>query len=60
RPNFGAAAAPDTARQLLDRFVTLLAQSGVPVQTGEFGADMKVVVENDGPVTLVLEVQNPI
>lgn len=55
RPDFSAAAQPDAARALFERFVTLLRLENVPVETGIFGADMKVVVENDGPVTLILE-----
>jgi D-tyrosyl-tRNA(Tyr) deacylase len=57
RPNFGAAAAPEPARQLYERFVTLLSTQDVPVQTGVFAASMSVTVENDGPVTLVLNVE---
>ena len=55
RPNFSAAAKPEKARPLFETFVTLLRLENVPVETGVFGAHMKVVVENDGPVTLILE-----
>jgi D-tyrosyl-tRNA(Tyr) deacylase len=55
RPNFGGAAKPEIARHLYERFVKLLSESGIPVQTGEFAAMMNVKVENDGPVTLILE-----
>jgi D-tyrosyl-tRNA(Tyr) deacylase len=55
RPNFTGAAAPEIARQLYERFVTLLSESGIPVATGQFAAMMQVTVENDGPVTLILE-----
>jgi D-tyrosyl-tRNA(Tyr) deacylase len=55
RPNFAAAAKSENARALFERFVTLLRLQNVPVEAGIFGADMKVVVENDGPVTLILE-----
>lgn len=55
RPSFMAAAAPDAARQLFESLATLLAAQGVEVQKGVFGADMRVSVENDGPVTLILE-----
>jgi len=55
RPNFGGAAKPEIARHLYERFVTLLGESGIPVQTGQFAAAMNVKVENDGPVTLILE-----
>jgi D-tyrosyl-tRNA(Tyr) deacylase len=55
RPSFTDAALPDTARPLVDRFAALLADQGVPTQTGEFGAHMQVGLVNDGPVTLILE-----
>jgi D-tyrosyl-tRNA(Tyr) deacylase len=55
RPNFSLAARPDTAQALVDAFATLLRAQGIRVATGRFGADMKVVVENDGPVTILLE-----
>lgn len=55
RPSFTAAALPDLARPLVERFAVLLAGYGVPTQTGEFGANMLVEIENDGPVTIMLE-----
>ncbi len=55
RPSFTQAAPPEQAEQLYDRFVELLRQSGLKVQTGKFGAMMQVSIENDGPVTLWLE-----
>ncbi len=55
RPSFTDAAAPDLARPLVDRFAALLGEQGVPTQTGEFGAHMLVEIENDGPVTIVME-----
>lgn len=55
RPSFTDAAAPDLASPLVDRFVELLRAQGVPTQTGEFGAKMLVNIENDGPVTIWLE-----
>lgn len=55
RPSFIEAAPPDLARPLCDRFAQLLAEAGVPAQQGEFGADMQVQIENDGPVTIVFE-----
>ena len=58
RPNFSGAAPAEIANHLYQRFVTLLAEQGVPVQTGIFAASMRVAVENDGPVTVVLEVQS--
>jgi D-aminoacyl-tRNA deacylase len=55
RPSFVDAAPPEIASPLVDRFVELLRGEGVPVQTGEFGADMLVEIANDGPVTILLE-----
>ena len=57
RPTFTGAAKPDLATQLYDQFNQQLAQI-VPVQTGEFGADMKVGILNDGPVTILIDSQN--
>ena len=54
RPAFTGAAKPDLATSLYNQFNQQLAQI-VPVQTGEFGADMKVSLVNDGPVTIVLD-----
>ena len=54
RPAFTGAAKPELATALYDQFNQKLAQT-VPVQTGEFGADMKVSLVNDGPVTIVLD-----
>jgi len=55
RPSFTGAAPPEMARPLLDRFVELLAAQGVPTQKGEFGAAMLVEINNDGPVTIWIE-----
>jgi len=55
RPSFTDAAPPDLASPLVDFFVDELRGLGVPVQTGEFGAYMKVHLENDGPVTISME-----
>lgn len=56
RPDYTAAAKPDTAKPLVDRFVSLLKEHGVGrVEQGVFGADMTVTLVNDGPVTLILE-----
>lgn len=56
RPDFFGAAKPDIAKPLFDYFVDCLRQNGVvDVQTGEFGADMKVRLLNDGPVTILLD-----
>ena len=56
RPSFVGAAPPDLASPLFDRFVEALRSQGVRVETGEFGAKMDVRLTNDGPVTLVIEV----
>ncbi len=55
RPSFIDAAAPDVAQPLYARFVALLRERGLPVETGEFDAMMDVELVNDGPVTLWLE-----
>lgn len=55
RPGFDRAALQDEARRLYELFVNELEKLEVPVQTGEFGADMKVDLLNDGPVTFILE-----
>jgi D-tyrosyl-tRNA(Tyr) deacylase len=55
RPSFVDAARPEVAIPLYDRFVALLRERGVRVETGEFGAMMDVELVNDGPVTLWLE-----
>ncbi len=56
RPEFTQALAPELATKLFDQFVNELRNSGVGrVETGRFGADMKVSLVNDGPVTLMLE-----
>jgi D-tyrosyl-tRNA(Tyr) deacylase len=56
RPSFNAAARPEHARPLYDRFVAQLSSAlGRPVATGEFGALMQVELVNDGPVTLVID-----
>ena len=55
RPSFVGAAAPALASPLVDRFVELLEEQGVPSQTGVFGAHMDVDLLNSGPVTIILE-----
>ena len=55
RPSFTAAAAPELAEPLYERFCDALRDLGVPVETGAFGASMAVELVNDGPVTVVLE-----
>ena len=55
RPSFSNSAAPAIAESLYDLFVNKLKQSGLTIATGKFGAMMDVQIENDGPVTLILE-----
>lgn len=56
RPSFLKAARPEQAIPLYQYFTSLLSEkTGKPLQTGEFGADMKVALVNDGPVTIVMD-----
>jgi D-tyrosyl-tRNA(Tyr) deacylase len=55
RPSFIAAARPEVAVPLYERFLTILREGGGRVETGEFGAMMDVALVNDGPVTIWLE-----
>jgi D-tyrosyl-tRNA(Tyr) deacylase len=57
RPGFSNAAAPDEGRRLYDYFVERARAAHPVVQTGEFAADMKVHLVNDGPVTIPLQVK---
>lgn len=59
RPGFSTAASPELAERLYDYFVDRLRRAHSPVATGRFGADMKVHLVNDGPVTLLLEHPRP-
>jgi D-tyrosyl-tRNA(Tyr) deacylase len=54
RPSFTAAAPPETAEPLYERFCEVLQELGVPVERGVFAASMAVELVNDGPVTIVL------
>ena len=56
RPGFTGAAKPDTAIPLYERFMEQCRARGFTVEHGEFGADMQVFSQNDGPVTILLEV----
>ncbi|WP_306116907.1 MULTISPECIES: D-aminoacyl-tRNA deacylase [unclassified Roseovarius] len=55
RPGFSTAASPDEGNRLYEYFAAQLAAQGVAVEKGEFGADMKVELLNDGPVTIWME-----
>ena len=55
RPTWQAAAPGPVAQPLVDAFVAALREAGAEVETGIFGADMQVMLVNDGPVTLILE-----
>ena len=55
RPSFIESMEPGRASALFDYFVETVKTKGVPVQTGEFGAEMLVDIQNDGPVTIILD-----
>lgn len=55
RPSFIDAARPEKAIPLYEKFVEMAREKGVKVASGEFGADMKVSLINDGPVTLIVD-----
>ena len=55
RPSFSAAADSDQAEELYEHYVTALRQATNQVETGSFGRDMQVALENDGPVTILLD-----
>ncbi|WP_055105140.1 D-aminoacyl-tRNA deacylase [Paenibacillus ihumii] len=59
RPSFIAAARPEQAEPLYERFNALLRDKGLVVETGKFGADMDVQLTNWGPVTLIVESHQP-
>ncbi len=60
RPSFSRSARPEIAIPLYEQFVRKISEDlGKPVQTGEFGADMKVSLTNNGPVTIVIDSKNP-
>ncbi len=59
RPSYIKAARPEVAIPLYEKFIQAVTiQLGKPVQTGEFGADMKVSLVNDGPVTILMDSKN--
>ena len=55
RPSFTDAGAPDFANEMYEYIISQCRQAGYHVETGEFGADMKVSLLNDGPFTIVLD-----
>ena len=60
RPSFSRSARPETAIPLYEQFLRRLAADfGQPLAVGEFGADMKVSLVNDGPVTIIIDSKNP-
>ena len=59
RPGFSGAAAPAIAIPLYEKFMAECASRGFRVEHGEFGADMQVFSQNDGPVTILLDTDHP-
>jgi D-tyrosyl-tRNA(Tyr) deacylase len=57
RPSFSAAAGPEVAEALYVRFCECLRELGVTVETGVFGARMQIELVNDGPVTIIVDVE---
>lgn len=55
RPNFMEAMSGEDAKALYDKFIQMLKESELKVETGEFGAEMQVEINNDGPVTILLD-----
>lgn len=55
RPSFSSAGKPEYANAMYEKFAELLREKGIKTQMGRFGADMKVELLNDGPVTLMLD-----
>jgi D-aminoacyl-tRNA deacylase len=61
RPSYIKAAKPEIAIPLYEKFIIALSEAlGKPIQTGTFGADMKVSLINDGPVTIIIDTKNKI
>jgi D-tyrosyl-tRNA(Tyr) deacylase len=56
RPNFARAASPEVAEQLYLKFIEIMKKKGIKAETGKFGAIMRVKVDNEGPVTLILDI----
>jgi len=59
RPSLDRAAEPAVAEAMFAKFVEAVKRQGIPVQTGTFGADMKVSIVNDGPVTFIVDSSAP-
>lgn len=59
RPSFMDSAPFALGQELFDRFVSEVRNLGIKIETGEFGADMQVSLVNDGPVTLILDIEAP-
>ena len=59
RPGFSEAAPPEQAEPLISYLCEQLRQSGLPVATGQFRANMQVALVNDGPVTICLDTPSP-
>lgn len=55
RPSFDDAEKPHLAEKMFAKFLAILKEYGVKVKTGKFGAKMKVIIENDGPVTFIIK-----
>ena len=55
RPSYSDAAGPEVAKPLFEAFVAALKETGLRVETGEFGASMRVAYVNEGPVTILLD-----
>ena len=58
RPGFSYAAAPDEGKRLYEYFAAKIAALGIATETGIFGADMDVALNNDGPVTIWMDTEN--
>lgn len=58
RPSFISAARPEIANPMYEEFVNYCKSTGIHVETGSFGAHMKINFVNDGPVTIMLEAEN--
>ena len=58
RPGFDNAMPPIEAKEMYEYFIKKVKETGIPVKTGVFGADMKVQLLNDGPVTFIIELPN--